>query len=76
MTPEQALNNVDQAAAQVAAPREVHAVLQQSVAVLRRALAENARGSLVENAEQQEQKPPPPPHGGVVQNEAPESAHA
>ena len=68
MTPEHALNNLDQAAAQVAAPREVHAVLQQSVAVLQRALAENA--------EQQEQKPSPPTRGGVVQNETSESAYA
>lgn len=45
MRPEQALNNLDQAAAQLAATRAVHAVLEQSVAVLRAALAEGAGGS-------------------------------
>ncbi len=40
MTPEQALANLDQAAAQLSASREVHHALQHSVDVLRRALAE------------------------------------
>lgn len=36
MTEEQALRNLDNAAAQLPASRETHAVLQQSVAMLRR----------------------------------------